>query len=440
MVALAFLTIAIAFLVACLTIPITPFSDIGGAALAATAFLAAISGARAWVRSNVALEDRALRVRSGMVSTTVAWTDVDAVRVEGAYLVVQAGDRRLVVDPARFACPADVLEWIRRRVPLDAWSVDARAAEEIAYGERSARYALSSGPVASEEVVGYRDSAGSSGPVDVASLFPPARLDRRRDVRVSDVLLAVGGLLAAMAGALLVAQRERGAELFLVGGVVGMGYAGHRVYTRVVDLTARQLDRARRNAAFVGHQVRVASGTWTSLDGTRRRRHHPADLLDPWEGSHQHYERLDPDTGETLESFSGTSAGVYEGAAVARVREVGVLSRPIDSGRHYGGFPRELDQWAPHPAVGRGAARVLVVDTHSGAVFVHRFAEDRIPVGDTMHADRAAAMRQIASEYPGEAITWQPSNPSAARWHFWSEVDAALGAHDGAADHGGTTR
>ena len=80
-----------------------------------------------------------------------------------------------------------------------------------------------------------------------------------------------------------------------------------------------------------------------------------------------------------------------------------------------------------------------MVDTHSGAVFVHRFADDRILVGDTMHADRAAAMRQIASEYPGEEIIWQPSNPSAPRWHFWSEVDAAIGPGDGAPDHEGPT-
>ena len=423
--ALAFLTLAIALLVACLTNTIAQFSGIGGAALAATVLLAAISGVRAWVRSNVALEDQALRVRAGTVSTTIAWKEVDSVRVEGAWLVVRAGARRLVVDPARFADPAAVLDWIRRRVPLDAWSVDARAAMELTYGERANRYKLASQASAREAAAGYRESAGPRGPVDVASLFPPFRFDRRRDVQVSDVLLACVGMAAAITGVLLLAQR--GAELLVVGGVATLGYVGHRVRARFVDIAERQLDRARRNAAFVGEQVRVATGTWTSLDGTRRRRHHPVDLVDPWEGSHQHYERLDPDTGETLESFVGTSAGVYEGAAVARARQVGVLSRPIDSGRHHDGFPPEVDQWAPRPAVPRGAARILVVDTHTGAVFVHRFSDDRLPVGDTMHSDRAEAMRQIASEYPGETIDWVPSDPGAACWHFWSDIEDSIG-------------
>ncbi|UJR78852.1 hypothetical protein [Sandaracinus amylolyticus] len=385
------------------------FAPGGGGALGGSIIAALILLARA----RVVLEDSVLRV--GVFRRRIAWSEVRSVTVEGRRLVIRSGHARVSLDPRRFADPDGMLRFIRARVTLDAWTLDERAMTELVLGRRVTRFALASAATA-EAPAGYREPPRASEPVAVAKLFPLPRFGRA-DVSSTDLALGGTALVVACLG---LTMRAPSNVVVSVAAVSGAAAVAYRAWRRFVAKLDNQRARAARNAAFVGELVRVDAATWASLDGTRRRRRHAADLVDPWEGSHQHYERIDPATGETLASYVGTSAGVFEGEALPRTREVGVLPQPIDSQRHWDGFPPELDRWAGRKAVTRGAAKVLVIDTHPDAVFVHRFSEAREPVGDTMHADRDAAMRQLASEYPGVSIEWRPVDPAAGRWAFWS--------------------
>ncbi|AKF08527.1 hypothetical protein [Sandaracinus amylolyticus] len=387
------------------------FAVVGGLALV----LGGVAALVVFLRARAVLDDTALHTYVGWRVRSIPWSEVTSVTVEGRRVVVTSRGARTGLDPRRFAHPDAMLRFVRDRVGLDAWTLDERTMLALALGP-PARPAPLPSRTRGDAPAGYREPPRASGPVAVATLFPLPRFGRA-DVSAVDV--ALGGAVLAAAGVALSLPEPWRSGVFVatIGAVAALAY---RVRARFVVKREMQRARALRNAAFVGGLVRIAHGAWTSLDGTRRRRHHAVDLVDPWGGSHQHYERIDPTTGETLESYLATSAGVFEGDARPRTREVGVLPQPIDSKRHFDGFPPELARWIDREAIPRGAAKVLVIDTYADAVFVHRFSASRDCVGDTMHADRDAAMRQLASEYPGVHIEWKPVDPAAGRWAFWS--------------------
>lgn len=235
----------------------------------------------------------------------------------------------------------------------------------------------------------------------------------RGAVRSAAVLGSVA--LTSVAGAALAGS----VELAVLAGAGAVAAVTHGV---------RALGQRRRHRAvarFLGSDLVIeAAGCWTTPDGRRRVRVMPGD-------EHARFERLDPHTGETLESFRGPSPAAPpppdEAVIVERVVAT-VHGRPLDP-RCFTGLP---------PALGGRFARLeevrlVAMDVRRDGVLIERLDGDGQLVGDTWHPDLAAARRQLEAEYGGHLGRWrdpelEPVDPAAEGRESW---DGPLRSHLG---------
>lgn len=131
-------------------------------------------------------------------------------------------------------------------------------------------------------------------------------------------------------------------------------------------------------------------GTWTTPDGARRIRTSAGDPYARWE-------RLDPATGETLASYRAP-APIAPPAVAAEVidqRAAPVYGRAREP-RCFVGLPPEVK--APARTVVVDARALLLLVRRDGVLVERRDGTGEL-IGDTLHPDLPAAMRQIEAEY-----------------------------------------
>ena len=123
----------------------------------------------------------------------------------------------------------------------------------------------------------------------------------------------------------------------------------------------------------------------------------PDDVFDPYAGAHMHFEELDPDHGTTLATTIVPFGLSMRHAAreTERLAEVARVEASAFSAR------------CRHESEGPfGAASVLLLHETVNGVLLTRFTADRRYAGDTLHATRAHAERQIADELGVDVVDW----------------------------------
>ncbi len=183
-----------------------------------------------------------------------------------------------------------------------------------------------------------------------------------------------------------------GAGALVIGHVELLALAGAGAAAAAVSAVRAAAARRRTSVAMRfldADAVLEGPGTWTVPDGTRRLRAVAGDPL-------VRFERLDPASGETLASYRAPSPvaprAVEQEALACRVAAVYGRAR---EDRCFLGAP---------PEVGSGGAPAVEARTVSwivcrGGVLLERRDALGALVGDTLHADGAAALAQVEAEY-----------------------------------------
>lgn len=194
------------------------------------------------------------------------------------------------------------------------------------------------------------------------------------------------GSLAALAGAGALAATQL--ELLAILGAGALATATHAWREN------RERRRREALASFLGSaEVVLGPSSWTSPDGCRRVRSVARDSL-------LRFEHLDPASDETLASFS-VSAPVGPCAAPFEVleRRVAPLHGRGRGPRCFAGLPPELGG----EAVALTGARYAMLERARDGVLLVRCDASGARLADTLHADVAAALRQLEAEH-GEHV------------------------------------
>jgi hypothetical protein len=236
-----------------------------------------------------------------------------------------------------------------------------------------------------------------------------ARIERTRTAHPPTLLWAP--LAAAFgAGAMFAGH----AGLIALAGAGAIAMAAH-----LVRLTLTRKKHGALAGFFGSDDVIETDGAWTSLDGRRRLRTIAADELPRWE-------RLDPSNGETLESVRAPSSLLPPRAGASEAIERS-LARVYGRARSPRCFEGSVDRM-----IARGDAAQIVLEVHRTGVLLIRKNDAGASVGDTWHADRNAAERQIEVEYGDRIGPWRDRErePSADEpqggWHGFARSNMTI--------------
>lgn len=329
-----------------------------------------------------------IRRRGRLLVTT--WTDVWGSRVDLAGGALELNVGRVVVKlrPHAYANADEVRAALRRWCSV--YTLTESDETVLALGPKQRREAArarrrapktrlpQSTPVAS---VGYRDPVAPRMSEPERALRPWRR----------KVWLALGGtLVVGIVSAACVAKAEELAMPWLF----PLGFVGGVVVFLLLSLLIRfggVLRELSRRVEYLGQRLKQrATGVWDSDDGTRRWRMAAEDRGDAWRGPHLHLEALDRD-GTTRASYVEPHDLLVQTPPSPRQAWIASVREPEWRATCFEGPPWKIRRTYGAPA------RLLLCDTSEGFVLT-RFDLELRYAGDTWHASRADADRQIARE------------------------------------------
>jgi hypothetical protein len=337
-------------------------------------------------------DDQGLRFWSWRGRVWLPWSSVGLVGYSGNELVLQGSPRGLRVRLNRLADRALFMERIRTSVRPGVIRLTEREERLLMRGKNpflGERIVQRAKKAKRSSAATYRDTADARVPtVTFREIAPP-----RWVLWVVMAPLTLGVAFGAVSKDL-----PPVIGIAFVGAVVGCFVFG-RVWARW------QASRTMRHViALFGPEVRPRSDGFESADGAWRHRRADLDEADRFFGGHAHWERIEPGTGETIESYRVPLDIVHASAPDPLARAFAMAERPVATRRFFEGKPAAL---GGRPTAIEKEIVALLLSEHKDGVVLHRFDRGRRSIGDTWHPDRAAAEAQAKAELGDALGTWR---------------------------------
>lgn len=337
-------------------------------------------------------DDEGVRYWSWRGRVRLPWSKIGLVGYSGSDLVLQGAPRGLRVRLDRLADGAGFMERVRTSVRPGVLRLTEREERLLLRGKNpflGQRIVQRAKRKQTSVAASYRDTADARVPTATYREVASPRWV---------LWIVVGAITLGFVGAAVSKDLPPVIVISFVGAVIGCFVLG-RMWARW------QGTRALRHViALFGTEVRPRDDGFESADGTWRHRRGDDDEADRFFGGHAHWERVDPSTGETLESYRVPLDIVHASAHPPLAQAFAMAERPVATARFFEGKPVALGG-RPKPIDAEIVA--LLLSEHRGGVVLHRFDRGRRSIGDTWHPDRAAAEAQARAELGDALGTWR---------------------------------